>query len=155
MTLEEQVVKKLTDKKYHISFAESCTAGICCATLANVSGASSVLDMSFVTYANEAKISLLGVSAETIERFGVVSESVAGQMASGAAERANCSVGVGVTGVAGPSGGTAAKPVGMVCFGFFINSKVYTYTEQFGNIGRNQVRNASVRFVFEKLLELI
>lgn len=155
MALEEQVVEKLIEKGWHISFAESCTGGLCCGTLVNVTNASSVLDMSFVTYANEAKIKLLGVKADTILSNGVVSEEVAYEMAQGVAKVANSQVGVGITGVAGPGGGTERKPVGMVCFGFYIERKVYTYTCQFGEIGRNQVRKSSVEFVFEKLLELM
>ena len=76
-------------------------------------------------------------------------------MAQGVARTADCQVGVGITGVAGPGGGTEKKPVGMVCFGFFVNGKTYTYTKQFGEIGRNQVRKSSVEFVFETLLELL
>lgn len=155
MALEEQVVDKLIEKGYHISFAESCTGGLCCGNLVNVTNASKVLDMSFVTYANEAKISLLCVSADTILSKGVVSEEVAYEMALGVSRAAGSEVGVGVTGVAGPGGGTAKKPVGMVCFGFCINGEVQTYTQQFGEIGRNQVRKSSVEFVFKKLLELL
>lgn len=153
--LTAEVVDKLIKKNWHISFAESCTGGKCCGALVDEPGASAVLDVSFITYANEAKIKYLGVSPNAIEEFGVVSESVAAQMACGAAENAKSQVAVGITGVAGPSGGTAAKPVGMVCFGFFINGSVHTFTRQFGNIGRNQVRAESVCFVFEKLCELL
>lgn len=153
--LTAEVVDKLIKKNWHISFAESCTGGKCCGALVDEPGASAVLDVSFITYANEAKIKYLGVSPNAIEEFGVVSEPVAAQMACGAAENAKSQVAVGVTGVAGPSGGTAAKPVGMVCFGFFINGSVHTFTRQFGNIGRNQVRAESVCFVFEKLCELL
>ncbi|MCH5320375.1 MAG: CinA family protein [Eubacterium sp.] len=155
MALEEQVVDKLIEKGYHIAFAESCTGGLCCGNLVNVTNASKVLDMSFVTYANEAKISLLGVKADTILSNGVVSEEVAYEMAQGVARVAKSEVGVGITGVAGPGGGTEKKPIGMVCFGFSINGEVKTFTEQFGEIGRNQVRKSSVEFVFKKLLELI
>ncbi len=155
MALEEQVVDKLIEKGYHIAFAESCTGGLCCGNLVNVTNASKVLDMSFVTYANEAKISLLGVKADTILSNGVVSEEVAYEMALGVSKTAGSEVGVGITGVAGPGGGTAKKPIGMVCFGFCINGEVKTFTEQFGEIGRNQVRKSSVEFVFKKLLELI
>lgn len=155
MALEEKLVERLTQLNYHIAFAESCTGGLCCATLVNVTNASKVLDMSFVTYANEAKMELLGVSADTILANGVVSEQVAEEMARGVAERAKSEVGIGITGVAGPGGGTAKKPVGMVCFGFYINGDVTTYTVQFGEIGRQQVRKSSVEFVFEKLLELL
>lgn len=155
MTIEEQVVNKLIDRGFHISFAESCTGGLCCGTLVNVSNASKVLDMSFVTYANEAKVELINVNPETIENYGVVSEQVAGEMCIGVAEKAHSEVGVGITGVAGPTGGTAKKPVGMVCFGFYILGNVTTRTMQFGNIGRNEVRAKSVDFVFNTLAELL
>ena len=155
MSTEEQVVNKLIEKNYHISFAESCTGGLCCGTLVNVSNASKVLDMSFVTYANEAKTELINVSEDTIERCGVVSEEVAGEMCFGVAKRAGSEVGVGVTGVAGPTGGTDKKPVGMVCFGFYINSEIKTYTKYFGDIGRNNVRESSVKFVFNTLNDLL
>ena len=155
MTIEEQVVNKLIDRGFRISFAESCTGGLCCGTLVNVSNASKVLDMSFVTYANEAKVELINVNPETIENYGVVSEQVAGEMCKGVAEKAHSEVGVGVTGVAGPTGGTAKKPVGMVCFGFYVLGNMTTRTMQFGNIGRNEVRAKSVDFVFNTLAELL
>ena len=155
MTIEEQVVNKLIDRGFRISFAESCTGGLCCGTLVNVSNASKVLDMSFVTHANEAKVELINVNPETIENYGVVSEQVAGEMCKGVAEKAHSEVGVGVTGVAGPTGGTAKKPVGMVCFGFYVLGNMTTRTMQFGNIGRNEVRAKSVDFVFNTLAELL
>ena len=155
MTIEEQVVNKLIYRGFRISFAESCTGGLCCGTLVNVSNASKVLDMSFVTYANEAKVELINVSPETIESYGVVSEQVAGEMCKGVAQKAYSEVGVGITGVAGPTGGTAKKPVGMVCFGFYVLGNVITRTMQFGNIGRNEVRAKSVDFVFNTLAELL
>ena len=155
MTLEEKVVARLIEKGYHIAFAESCTGGLCCGTLVNVANASKVLDVSFTTYANEAKMQFLGVNEATIKDNGVVSEAVAAEMAAGVAKTANSEVGVGITGVAGPTGGTQAKPVGMVCFGFYINGKVETFTKTFGEIGRNAVRKASVDYVFQTLLELL
>lgn len=155
MALEEKVVDRLIELGYHISFAESCTGGLCCGTLVNVTNASKVLDVSFVTYANEAKMEFLGVSADTILSNGVVSEEVAYEMASGVAKVSKSQVGVGITGVAGPGGGTEKKPVGMVCFGFSINGHVKTYTMQFGEIGRNQVRKSSVEFVYQTLLKLL
>lgn len=152
---EEIVVKKLIEKGYHITFVESCTAGMATARLVNVPMASSVLDASFVTYANEAKIKYAGVNEKDIAKYGVVSEIVAGEMAEGGAKANNAEIGVGISGIAGPSGGTETKPVGMVCFGFFINGEIFTYTMQFGNIGRQQVRAQSVEFVFDKLRELL
>ena len=155
MSTEEKVVKLLIEKGYHISFAESCTAGLCSAKLVNVAAASKVLDVSFTTYDKEAKLQYHGVSEETIKRVGVVSEEVAFEMAKGVAKEAKSEVGVGVTGIAGPTGGTDKKPVGTVCFGFCINGDVKTYTKHFGNIGRQNVRNASSDFVFETLYDLI
>lgn len=154
-TPEEKVVALLQEKGYHISFAESCTGGLCSARLVSVSSASAVFDAGVVTYANEAKIKYLGVKPETIEQYGVVSEPVAGQMAKGVAKAQNAEVGVGVSGVAGPSGGTAATPVGMVCFGFYVDGEVITVTKQFGDLGRNTVREAATEFVFEMLVELL
>ena len=151
-TKAERVAKLLRTRNYRISFAESCTGGLAAAELVGISGVSDVFDMSFVTYANEAKIKLLGVSKKSIASFGVVSEQVALQMACGAAEKAGCEVGVGISGIAGPDGGTAEKPVGMVCFGFQIGKEAFATTVCFGNIGRNEVRARSVEFVYETLL---
>lgn len=153
--IEYQVVAKLIEKNYRITFAESCTAGLAAGRLVNVPDASKVLDVSFVTYADEAKMKYLGVKEETIAANGVVSTEVAGEMCQGAAKAMGAEVGVGISGIAGPSGGTATKPVGMVCFGFYINGEIHTFTKQFGDIGRNNVREKSVQFVFEELLELL
>ncbi len=155
MTPEELLVEKLIEKNFHISFAESCTGGMCCGTIVNVPNASRVLDMSFVTYADYAKTELLGVAQQSIDDFGVVSEQVAREMARGVASKAGSDIGVGITGIAGPTGATETKPVGMVCFGFCIGDKVKTFTCYFGNIGRNNVREKSVDFVFSTLLNLL
>lgn len=153
--MERKVVSILKEKGWHIAFAESCTGGLAVARLVGVPDASWVLDASVVTYANEAKIAYLGVSPETIKTYGVVSEQVASEMAMGVAKNNHAEVGVGISGIAGPGGGTDTKPVGMVCFGFYINGEVRTYTKYFGNIGRNNVRETSVDFVYETLLDLL
>ena len=153
--LEEVVVSLLQKRGFHISFAESCTGGMCSARLVSVASASAVFDAGVVTYANEAKIKYLGVKPETIECYGVVSEPVAGQMAEGVAKAQNAQVGVGVSGIAGPTGGTATKPVGMVCFGFYVDGELTTVTKQFGDLGRNVVREAATEFVFETLVQLV
>lgn len=155
MNLQEQLVEKLIEKNYRISFAESCTGGLCCAGIVSVADASKVLDASFTTYANEAKVEFIGVNPETINQYGVVSEEVAKEMCIGVVKTAKSNVGVGVTGIAGPTGATKNKPIGMVCFGFNIDGDVKTYTMQFGNIGRNTVRQKSVDFVYQTLLELL
>ena len=153
--LENLVVDLLMEKGWHISFAESCTGGLAAGRLVNVPNASSVLDASLVTYANEAKIFYLDVSPNTIAEHGVVSEQVVREMAMGVALKNHAQVGVGISGIAGPGGATAQKPIGMVCFGFYLDGKIETCTQYFGDIGRNVVRKNSVDFVYEKLLELL
>lgn len=153
--IETRVVDKLIQKGFHIACAESCTGGLLCGRIMNVPNASAVLDSSFITYANEAKIKYLGVKEETIAEYGVVSEAVAGQMASGVAAESGAQVGVATSGIAGPTGGTETKPVGMVCFGFWVDGKLTTATRYFGDVGRNQVREAAVQYALEQLLENI
>lgn len=152
---EQTLVDLLTEKGLHIAFAESCTAGKAAARLVNVANASRVLDASFVTYANDAKVRFLEVDPRTIAAHGVVSEEVALQMARGAAKAAGAEVGVGISGIAGPGGGTEKKPVGMVCFGFTVAGKELAFTRQFGSMGRSAVREASVEVVFDTLIELL
>ena len=151
---EEELISLLKEKGLHICCAESCTGGMLSSTLVNVVGASDALDMGFVTYANEAKIKLLGVDAKTIEHYSVVSEQVAEQMAHGAAEVSGAQVAVGISGIAGP-GGSEYKPEGMVCFGFYINGKTATYTKQFGALGRQNVRTLSCEYAIDTLLRLL
>lgn len=154
-TTEELLVNQLIEKNWHISCAESCTGGLVASRIVNVANASHVLDVSFVTYANEAKIRYLGVSEETIQQYGVVSEEVVREMAAGAAKEANAEVGIAISGIAGPGGGTDKKPIGMVCFGFYILGQITTITRQFGNPGRNTVRALSTEFALETALKLI
>ncbi|WML52597.1 CinA family protein [Neobacillus sp. PS3-12] len=106
MNMEENLVTLLMNKGYHISFAESCTGGKACAQIINVPNASKVLNCSFITYSNESKIQFLHVNPKTIEEYGAVSEEVALEMASGALKAAKTEIGVGITGIAGPMGGT-------------------------------------------------
>ena len=155
LSLEEQLVNKLIEKSLHISCAESCTGGLVTSRIVNVANASRVFDASFVTYANEAKIKYLGVSPETIVKYGVVSEEVVLEMAAGVAKETCAEVGIAVSGIAGPGGGTEKKPVGMVCFGFYVNGKITTKTCQFGNPGRNEVRALSTEYALQTTLELL
>lgn len=148
-----RTVRALIAKGRKISFAESCTGGLACARLVDVPDASKVLDASFVTYANEAKMELLGVKEETLSTHGAVSNETAFQMAEGVCRANKSQVGVGISGIAGPSGGTEEKPVGTVCFGFCIDGDTFTVTKHFGPLGRQEVRKAAVDFVFETLCE--
>ena len=149
----KDVVAGLIERKWTISFAESCTGGMVAARLVSVPDASKVFAASVVTYANEAKVKYVGVNPQTIDRFGVVSEEVALEMAGGVAKANGARVGVGISGIAGPTGETASKPVGMVCFGFVIGEKAFSRTCYFGNVGRDVVRRASTNYVYAVLNE--
>ena len=161
--IAERVVNALIKHGLHISFAESCTGGLAAARIVDVPNASYVLDASFVTYANQAKVKFVNVAEESIAEHGVVSECVALSMAKGAAAAANAEIGVGVSGIAGPTGGSPEKPIGTVCFGFYFGGKAecgipkfeISKTMHFGAAGRQADRNASVNFVFETLAELL
>lgn len=148
ISIEEEVVALLKTKGFTITCAESCTGGLLCASLVNVSGASAVLKSSLVTYAEEAKRDLLGVKESTLVNFGVVSEETAYEMAGGAAKFANAEVALSVTGIAGPGGGTDEKPVGLVCIGCYVKGNVET--EQYIFQGdRIQIREQSVKKALE------
>ena len=161
--IAERVVNALIKHGLHISFAESCTGGLAAARIVDVPNASFVLEASVVTDANQAKVKFVNVAEESIADHGVVSECVALSMAKGAAAAANAEIGVGISGIAGPSGGSPEKPVGTVCFGFYFGGKAecgipkfeISKTMHFGAAGRQAVRNASVNFVFETLAELL
>lgn len=151
---EKELVLKLIEKNYKIATAESCTGGMLASKIVNVPMASKVLDESVVTYANEAKVKYCKVSQKSIEKYGVVSEPVAGEMSKGIADSAGANVGVGISGIAGPTGGTETKPVGMVCFGFCINGEVQTFTKYFKG-SRTKVRKQSTNYAINKLLEIL
>ncbi|MCQ2386272.1 MAG: CinA family protein [Clostridia bacterium] len=148
------VVRALKEKGLHISFAESCTGGLVAAAAVDVPDASYVLDAAFVTYANSAKMTYVGVKKETLEKFGAVSEETAGEMAAGCAKAAGADIGVSTSGIAGPGGGTPEKPVGTVCFGFYRDGKTETHTRHFPG-DRGAVRKAAVEFVYAVLADAL
>jgi nicotinamide-nucleotide amidase len=132
-------------KGLKIATAESCTGGLLAAALTEVPGSSDVLERGFVTYSNEAKQMLLGVSPQTIEMHGAVSRECAQAMAAGALSRAPVDLAVSVTGIAGPGGEVVGKPVGLVHFGAASRGgQRLDETRKYGDIGRSQVRHASV-----------
>ena len=155
MKLEQKVYLALKQKGYKVATAESCTGGLLAGRIINVSGASSIVDMSFVTYSNQAKQELVYVKEETLKEFGAVSEQVAAQMAQGAKQHAAANVGLATSGIAGPTGGTKTKPVGMVCFGICVQDKTYTFTHIFKNISRTYIRKQAVKYILKKLLEIL
>lgn len=114
MTLEAELGKYLIENKLTIATAESCTGGLLSSKLTDVSGSSEYVKLNFVTYANEAKHKILGVSWDILNNFGAVSEECAEAMANGLYEATNCDIALCTTGIAGPTGGTKEKPVGLV-----------------------------------------
>lgn len=151
----EKIVNLLIEKKLHITTAESCTGGMVASRIVDVANASKVFNVAYVTYANEAKEKYLNVDSKTIEKYGVVSEEVTKQMALGALKEANADISIVTSGIAGPTGGTEYKPVGMVCFGVGIKDNVYTSTKYFGNIGRNKVRSMATEYIIDFAINLI
>ena len=127
--ITENVVQLLEGVNSTVATAESCTGGLLSGTIVSVSGASSVFGYGVCTYANEAKMKLLSVKEETLDKYGAVSIETAEEMAEGIRNLSGADYGVSTTGIAGPSGGTADKPVGTVCIG--ISSEKGTYAQRF------------------------
>ncbi|MGN0181361.1 MAG: CinA family protein [Candidatus Ornithomonoglobus sp.] len=152
--INEELVRLLESKNLCISSAESCTGGLFSALITDVSGASGVFKETIVTYSNEAKMRELGVSGETLKRYGAVSHDVAYQMAEGICAHTGADIGVGITGLAGPTGGTTKKPVGTVFVGLNIQGDIHVY-HLLINGKRDQIREETCRFIFERLPELI
>ncbi|MDD6762039.1 MAG: CinA family protein [Clostridiales bacterium] len=152
--INEELVRLLQSRKLCISSAESCTGGLFSALITDVSGASEVFKETIVTYSNEAKMRELGVSGSTLARYGAVSHDVAYQMARGICAHTGADIGVGITGLAGPTGGTTKKPVGTVFIGLNIRGVIHVYHLLINGM-RDQIREETCRFIFEKLLELI
>jgi nicotinamide-nucleotide amidase len=143
----------LSARGWRVTTAESCTGGMVAAAITATAGSSGWFDAGYVSYSNGAKSDLLGVSAETLARHGAVSEATAAAMADGALARSGADLAVGVTGIAGPAGGSETKPVGMVCFAWAARGRgTRSDTRRFGG-DRAQVRLASAVAALEGLIE--
>lgn len=151
MSLEERAVQALTARGCEITTAESCTGGMLASMLVNAAGASEIFKEGYITYSNEAKSRLLGVDAQALERYGSVSETVARQMAEGAAAAAGATAALSVTGIAGPGGGTKEKPVGLVYIGCYLDGTTTAERNLFHG-SRLEIREASARRALELLL---
>jgi nicotinamide-nucleotide amidase len=134
--------------------AESCTGGWAAQVVTSVAGSSEWFERGFVTYSNAAKEELLGVRPETLRSYGAVSEQTAREMARGALERSKATIALSITGVAGPSGGTQEKPVGMVCFAWSQEGEVRSETRHFSG-DRESVRRQSVILALEGVLKTL
>jgi nicotinamide-nucleotide amidase len=145
----------LRARKLKLATAESCTGGLIAAMLTEVPGSSDVFERGFVTYSNEAKAEMLSVPAALIKEHGAVSEEVARAMAEGALRNSRADIAVSVTGIAGPDGGTEAKPVGLVHFGVSRGGETQHHEKRFGDLGRRGIRLASVAEAFAMLKTIL
>jgi len=151
MTLAQQLVELGTRKGALVATAESCTGGLIAGAITDVPGSSAVFDRGFVTYSNDAKSQMLGVSTATLETFGAVSTEVAREMAIGALQNSDANVAVSVTGIAGP-GGSEHKPEGLVCFALATSEDVHAEAIEFGALGRSNVRHETVKHALTLML---
>jgi len=148
--LSVELLAACRERGIMVATAESCTGGGIVALMTDMPGSSAVVDRGFVTYSNDAKMDMLGVNAQTLDRFGAVSEETAREMASGALARSRAGLALSVTGIAGPDGGSLEKPVGLVWFGVALSGQS-TVTEKrvFENQGRDFIRREAVRTALE------
>ena len=151
----EHLAEGMQRKGWTLACAESCTGGLLAKSCTDVAGSSHWFECAYVTYSNEAKSAMLGVSPKLIEDHGAVSEQVAAAMVKGVLEKAGVDLAVSITGIAGPGGGTADKPVGTVCFGFAIRGGEIESNRELFSGDRNHIRQQSVLFVLDNLLKII
>ena len=154
MNVEEKLADILIKRGLTLTTAESCTGGLISARMVNVAGVSAVFKGGFVTYANEAKVKLLGVKEETLAQFGAVSAQTAQEMVTGAAHAMDADVAVAVTGIAGPDGGTKEKPVGLVYIGYYVCGEVKVKEYRFTG-DRSAIRENTVIAALTQLTEYI
>ncbi|MGI3184621.1 CinA family protein [Nioella aestuarii] len=152
--LAQTLLNEAREGCHVIATAESCTGGLVAGEITSVAGSSDIFDRAFVTYTNRAKAQMLGVQTETLQEFGAVSEQVAKEMAAGALARSQATIAVSITGIAGP-GGSGTKPEGRVCFGLAWANGLRTETVDFGALGRDRVRVASVDHALQMILHSI
>jgi nicotinamide-nucleotide amidase len=152
--LAQMLGNKLLAKGWKISCAESCTGGGVGYAITSTSGSSAWFEKGFITYSNHAKQELLGVSEYTLNQHGAVSASTVEEMAEGAAKHANAEVAIAISGVAGPDGGTADKPVGTVWFGFFIDGQIISQKRLIHG-DRQAIRIEAIEFALSNTLLLL
>lgn len=151
---ENRLLELLSKHHLKIATAESCTGGLVAGVLCDISGISAHFEEGYITYSEEAKMRNLGVQADTIAHYGVVSCEVAEEMAMGAAERANAECAIATTGVAGPTGGTEDNPVGTVCFACVVKDQVLTERMIFSGT-RMEIRMQAAVYAIEMLCDYI
>lgn len=154
--LARDVLDACTARGIMLATAESCTGGMIVAALTDIAGSSAVVDRGFVTYSNAAKMEMLGVSGTTLDAHGAVSSQTASEMADGALARSQAGIAVSVTGIAGPGGGSADKPVGLVWFGLAVAGRpAVTEKRVFDDKGRGYIRAQTVQHALEMVLRAL
>lgn len=153
--LAQITIEQLTSKGVTLTTAESCTGGLIAGALTAIPGSSDVVHGGFVTYSNRAKSEMLGIAPDLIDEHGAVSKQIACAMAEGAQRETRTSLAIAVTGVAGPSGGSRNKPVGTVHFACADGTKTNHIVRNFGDIGREEVREETVRVALTLVLACV
>jgi len=153
--LAGEVAALLADKKITVAVAESCTGGALCQALTDIPGSSAWFDRGFITYSNQAKVEMLGVSPALLEQYGAVSFETARAMVEGVHGRSQAELAIAITGIAGPDGGTAEKPVGTVFFGIGQKGQAVKIDKRRFKGDRGEVRARSVEFVLKALLKTL
>ncbi|WP_261815953.1 CinA family protein [Vibrio gallicus] len=155
LSLSKDVGQLLKKQGWMLATAESCTGGGVAQTVTEIAGSSAWFDRAFITYSNEAKHEMLGVNPKLIQQHGAVSEEVATEMALGALVHSNASIAVSITGIAGPGGGSDAKPVGTVCFALAVLSEVIQVNTVHFTGDRGEVRNKSIQYSLQLIEKYI
>ena len=153
--ISRKIIKLLRNKDIKISFAESCTGGMLSSAFTSVSGSSKVFNLGLVVYSNQSKTKILKVSKKIIKKYGAVSEQVCKIMAKNASIIGKTNMSVSVTGIAGPSGGTRKKPVGLVYLGIKRNNKITVRKYLFKNKGRSYIQKAAVNKCLGLILSVL
>jgi len=153
--LAGEVAALLADKKITVAVAESCTGGALCQALTDIPGSSAWFDRGFITYSNQAKVDMLGVSSTLLDQYGAVSFETARAMVEGVHGHSNAELAIAITGIAGPEGGTAEKPVGTVFFGIGQKGQAVKIDKRRFKGDREEVRARSVEFVLKALLKTL
>jgi nicotinamide-nucleotide amidase len=151
MSTAQKVFELLSAYGLILATAESCTGGMVAAAITDIAGSSAVFDRGFVTYSNAAKVEMLSVPFDLITEFGAVSEEVAMAMAQGALMHSAADISVALTGIAGPNGGSALKPVGLVHFAVATRATALAFKLNFGDVSRAEIRQKSVSYALEIL----
>ncbi len=150
-----ELSERLQSRGWRVAAAESCTGGWISKLLTDLPGSTAWFERGFVTYSNDSKVEMLGVSSETLQQHGAVSEETVSEMVAGALDRSRAEIAVAVTGIAGPSGGSSEKPVGLVWFGWQApNGPIHSEKRIFSG-GRSEVREQTVLVALEGLCRIV